>query len=79
MITSYSRGWDIYYDGSIWRYRDNDEPINGHRPCKRCEKPPTKEGYDACCGHIEGAVSACCGHGVEEPYILLEENYDIQQ
>lgn len=79
MVKSYSRGWDIYYDGSIWRYRDNDEPINEHRPCKRCGKLPTKEGYDACLGHIKGVASACCGHGVEEPYILLEENYDVQQ
>ena len=31
---------------------------------------PTKEGYDACLGHIDGAKSACCGHGVEEPYVL---------
>lgn len=29
---------------------------------------PTKEGYDACLGYIKGAKSACCGHGIEEPY-----------
>jgi hypothetical protein len=32
--------------------------------------PPTKEGYDNCLGHIEGVASACCGHGVEIPYIV---------
>jgi hypothetical protein len=31
---------------------------------------PTKEGYDACLDHIDGVSSACCGHGVEEPYTI---------
>ena len=31
---------------------------------------PTKEGYDACLGFIEGAKSACCGHGVERAYVV---------
>ena len=35
---------------------------------------PTKEGYDACLGHVKGAKSACCGHGVEESYVMYEEN-----
>jgi hypothetical protein len=34
---------------------------------------PTKEGYDACLGYIEGAKSACCGHGVEEGYIVYKD------
>lgn len=42
-------------------------------PCIRCGRPPTKEGFDACIGHIEGAYSACCGHGVHEPFIIMEE------
>ena len=70
MVTSYSRGHKIYYDGKDWRYVDNNEILNDKRPCKRCGKTPTKEGYDACLGHIEGATSACCGHGVVEPHIL---------
>jgi hypothetical protein len=31
---------------------------------------PTAEGYDACLGHIEDAVSACCGHGVGSSYVV---------
>lgn len=69
METSYSRGWKIYYDGENWRYCDNDKVVDNSRPCAKCGKPPTPEGYDACLGHIEGAISACCGHGVFEPYV----------
>ena len=74
MVKSYSRGWEIYYDGEHWRYVDNNEIENDYRPCKRCGRTPTQEGYDACLGHIDGVKSACCGHGVEEPYIV----YDTQ-
>ena len=70
MVTSHSRGHKIYYDGNNWRYVDNNKILDEMRPCKRCGRIPTKEGYDACLGHIEGAISACCGHGVEEPHIV---------
>lgn len=73
MITSYSRGWKIYYDGNEWKYSDNNQKISDSRPCKRCGKLPTKEGYDSCLGYIAGAKSACCGHGVEEPYVIEGE------
>ena len=72
MIKSYSRGHEIYYDGKDWRYVDTGEIVNNNRPCKRCGRTPTEEGHDACLGHIEGAKSACCGHGVEPPYIVKE-------
>jgi len=32
--------------------------------CGYCGLPPTAEGFDPCIGHVEGATSACCGHGV---------------
>lgn len=70
MITSYSRGHKIYYDGECWRYYDNKEIVNNDRVCKKCGKKPTKEGYDACLGYIEGATHACCGHGVEEGFVI---------
>lgn len=71
MIKSYSRGWEIYFDGTNWRYSDNNKIADDSRPCKRCGRKPTKEGYDACLRHIEGAKSACCGHGVEKPYVVM--------
>lgn len=70
MIKAHSRGWDIYYDGQDWRYLDTNTIYDDSRPCKKCGRMPTKEGYDACLGYIEGATSACCGHGVEEPYVM---------
>lgn len=72
MVKTNLRGWEIYYDGEQWRYTDNNELIDEMRPCKRCGKAPTKEGYDACLGHIEGVKSACCGHGVSDPIMIKE-------
>lgn len=68
MITAHSRGHEIYFDGENWRYTDTNEIDIDKRPCKRCGRLPTEEGYDACLGRVEGATSACCGHGVEEGY-----------
>jgi len=65
MIYGYSRGWMIIWDAKKkeWFYKDNDNPIDDKRVCKRCGEPPTKEGHDACLGTIPGVVGACCGHG----------------
>jgi len=65
---AYSRGWPIEYAGG-WVYSDTKEPV-GERPCKRCGCNPTPEGHDACLGTISYCKSACCGHGVEEPYAI---------
>lgn len=72
MTSSYSRGHLIIYVNGIWIYEDNKQPLNNHRPCKKCGCKPTSEGYDACLGYIKGATSVCCGHGVEEGYIKYE-------
>ena len=69
MATTYYRGHKIFFDGWNWRYCDTWEIIS-NRPCKRCNRPPTHEGYDACLGHIPGMFSACCGHGVSKGYRL---------
>lgn len=71
MVTSYSRGNAIEYLNGQWVYSDTKEPIlDNERPCKRCGRMPTKEGYDTCLGYIEGATSVCCGHGVSEKVIM---------
>ena len=74
MITSHIRGWPMYWDDKeeIWRYCDNDEAVDDTRECVRCGNPPTAEGYDDCLGFLEGAESACCGHGIEDGYIIVE-------
>ncbi len=71
MVTAHKRGHMIVFNDGQWVYADNHVPISQEeRPCTRCGKMPTSEGYDACLGHIDGATSACCGHGVEAPYIV---------
>lgn len=72
MINSYSRGHRIYFDGTDWRYCDNEQLLDINRPCARCGCSPTPEGYDICLGHIDGVKSACCGHGVEEGYMVIK-------
>lgn len=64
--TLYWRGHLCEFVGGEWRYKDTGEPLGDTRPCKRCGVPPTPEGYDACSGYIPGAISACCGHGVDD-------------
>ena len=70
-ITACSRGHLIEWDGLKWNYADTKEPLLDDRFCVKCGKMPTHEGYDACLGHIEGATSACCGHGIEKGYAIL--------
>src|SRR2546427_9498136 len=41
------------------------------RPCVHCGVTATPDGPDPCLGTLLGVVSACCGHGVEEPYVLF--------
>lgn len=72
MITAYSRGHLIVFENNQWLYADNKSPANVERPCARCGRMPTKDGYDACLGRIPGATAACCGHGVEKGYIYQE-------
>lgn len=72
MVTGHSRGNPIEYRNGKWVYLDG-VPINQEeRPCVRCGRMPTPEGYDYCTGYIAGVTSFCCGHGVEEPYIIFK-------
>ena len=52
----------------VCKYRKRDEWEMANKAYK-FRIYPTKEGYDACLGYIEGAMSACCGHGVEKGYV----------
>ncbi len=65
---SSQRGHKIEYHGA-WVYSDTKEAISTERCCIRCGKYPTKEGHDACIGHIPNVISACCGHGIENAYM----------
>jgi hypothetical protein len=60
---SHVRGHPVDYIEE-WCWADTKEPIDDIRPCAKCGRPPTPEGYDACIGYIPGATAACCGHGL---------------
>ena len=69
MTKSYMRGHEIYFSSlGVWLYSDNNEPADDSRPCKKCGNYPTIEGFDHCIGELKNVSSACCGHGIEEPY-----------
>ena len=70
-VQSHDRGWSTFWNGREWIYEDTKEPVRIDRPCVNCGENPTLEGYDHCLGFIEGAWSACCGHGGrEDKYIM---------
>ncbi len=73
VITSYEHGHQTEYNviNKKWVYSDTKEVISHKRPCMKCGCKSTKEGYDSCLGFIPNASSACCGHGVENPYVVL--------
>lgn len=70
MITSHIRGHAVEYVNGHWQYVDDKTPAFNNRPCAKCGKMPTSEGYDACLGYIPRALWACCGHGLYERYII---------
>jgi hypothetical protein len=41
-------------------------------PCPHCGLSRTAEGHDGCLGTLPGVKAACCGHGVEDGYVLFE-------
>lgn len=66
MVKSTYRGHEIYENDGLWFYLDDNMPVSGTlRECGHCGKENTKEGYDACIGHLNGVMNACCGHGMD--------------
>jgi hypothetical protein len=58
------------------RYADDLTPtvdeagISVERPCVQCRLLAAPDGPDPCLGMVPEVKAACCGHGVEEPYVL---------
>lgn len=78
MITAFSRGHKLIYNNEAlqWHYFDDKSIFDNSRPCKKCEKMPTKDDHDACLGQLAGVANACCGHGVKgEKYIQKQEQH----
>jgi hypothetical protein len=72
LIKSISNGYSIEHINNEWIYSDTKENINIKRLCKYCGREQSIEGYDGCLGYIPNVVSACCGHGIEKPYVVFE-------
>lgn len=69
------RGVEVVWDEDkkSWLWADSLEPAEqsgSFRPCPRCNRTPEPcprgcpVPHDPCLGHIEGALSCCCGHGL---------------
>lgn len=80
---AYTRGHEVYYDEEEkeWRYNDNHTSINNNRLCSKCDKQPIDD-VDFCLYGLHDCdfiVSACCGHGVENGYILLKDGRRFEE
>lgn len=78
--------YDVAGRGEEICYASDGVPTPGHgnpegieRPCVLCGRvagPPDPESWDAygpdpCLGMLPSVDSACCGHGVKEPYVRV--------
>ncbi len=81
IYTSHYYGHPIYWDESAqdWCYTDNDDFIHyvEKRACPKCKELPTKDGHDPCIANLPHIKAACCGHGVEDGYILFDDDETI--
>ena len=74
MVTGYSLGYQIEYLNNQWVYSDTRESIiNNSRPCKHCGKYPMMHGYDYCLGKLPNVQAGCCGHNIENPYVVFND------
>jgi hypothetical protein len=77
---SQSMGHEIGILNNEWVYCDTDEKIDEVelRACSRCKLYPTPEGHDPCIANLKGVTNACCGHGIEDGYVQLENGLVIR-
>lgn len=47
------------------------------KPCPRCKEMPNKEGHDHCIQNLPDVEFACCGHGIQRPYIKMNNGMCI--
>lgn len=68
---------------SNWRLSETDMPIKEIHPeelhCPKCGRQAKEtNGQDPCIANLPGVTAACCGHGVEEPYVLFDNGVDLR-
>ena len=86
--TGRTHGHQVVWDegGEVWRWLDNGGVVTDERPCLFCGEPFTEmcdecdygTPHDPCLGHIDGALSACCGHGVEHGRIVFGDETEVR-
>lgn len=76
LLRGHPVAWDIEIE--TWRYEDG-RPATEPRPCVACAALFPNGEPDPCVGMVPGLHSFCCGHGVEEPYAVIDrESIDIR-
>lgn len=73
MPRSNTYGYQIEFKNNKWVYSDTNESATKIRECKHCGKLPTNEGYDGCLGYLPDVAHACCGHGIDKPYVKFND------
>lgn len=78
----FRRGWPvvIYAGERSWRWESDLRPMLYETPdCRHCglSVQVGDDDYDPCLGHIDGAVGACCGHGVHEGWINFQGRLEV--
>jgi hypothetical protein len=76
---SYFRGHPVvcFAGEACERYADDLTPTvdeagaSVERPCVQCGLLAAPDGPDPCLGMLPDVKAACCGHGVDEPYVLM--------
>lgn len=86
MITAHASGHPIKY-ANEWVYSDTGQPVNHHRPCKKCGKNPRLVAIDGQSVSVDHCIadqivaanagalktkSCCCGHGIFSGYIMYK-------
>ena len=72
MVKAYINGHDCAFENGAWQLPANVET------CPRCGCTNKQDNPDGCLGLLPGVVSACCGHGVEEGYIIFENGVELR-
>jgi hypothetical protein len=74
----YSRGHLVYCIDGVTYYADGSIDDES-RPCPKCNLVSEPGGPDICLGWIEGASSACCGHGKELGFVMSDRLYTMEE
>ena len=66
-----------FADGfDILRYVNDDMVVDYNHPraCPRCGRTPDSipNDFDPCIGCVDGLQAACCGHGIDDPYVFTK-------